>query len=82
MAVLNNHHGSVPGEEHIPEIGGNHIRGDLDTHEIADPDGVGNTVNGLDVIDEAVGVSGGHIFHNEHTGSRHFEWLLQQLLTL
>ena len=82
VAVLNDHHGSVSGEEHIPEVGGDHVRGDLDAHKVADPDGIGNTVNGLDVVEQAVGVARGHILHHQHTGGRHFKGLLQQLFAL
>ena len=66
----------------IPQGSGDEIRGNLDANGVAEPDGAGDAGNLLDLVDEVVGIGGGHALHDEHTGGRHVERFLQKTLTL
>ena len=82
MVVLNQHHGGLAGEEHLPEVRRNHLHGNLDAHQIAEPHGAGHAGDVLDVLNQLVGIARGHPLHDKHAGSRHLEGLLQKLLPL
>ena len=48
VVVLNDDQGGIPGVKHLPEVGGDHVRGELDAHQVADPHGVGHAGDVLD----------------------------------
>ncbi|MPM22156.1 hypothetical protein SDC9_68607 [bioreactor metagenome] len=82
MVVLDDHHCCVPGEEHISQVGGDKFGGNLNTHHIAHPNGIADAGYVLNFLNQLIAVSGGHILHDQHAGSRHLKRLLQQLFSL
>ena len=82
LVVLDDHHGGVSGEENVPKVLRDHFGGDLDAHHAGQPEHVAHPGNLLHLLLELVGILGGHVFHDEHSGGRHPEWVLQEGLAL
>ena len=79
MLVLDDHHGAVPGVEHIAVLLRNEFRGDLHAHHVGEPHGVGYTRHLLDLLRQFVGIARRHVLHDQHGSRRHVERLFQQI---
>ena len=82
IVILDNHHGGAAREKDIPKGGRNHLGGNLDAHQVGQPQGVGHPRHLLDLVEQLVAVASRHTVHHQHTGGRHVEGVFQQFLPL
>ena len=78
LVVLDDHHGGVAGEEDVPQVLGDHLGGELNTHHAGDPDHIADAGDLLHLLLKLVGVFGRHTLHDEHGGGGHPEGVLQK----